>query len=198
MSTEHQSDEDENPYASPAAPQSSGQLESSRVQDPETRELRAFVGSKADSYLSNWASMRRRSGSSGFNLAAFFLSGLWLPYRKMYKATGIFFGVIIVESILEQVVFVDFLNKPEVPRALANIVGLVVAVVCGAYGNRWYLSHAKKIIAEVRLQGLDDESFLKELARRGGTSLLASLGVVFLFIVSTVGLVAIAILGSQE
>ncbi len=194
MSDEQQSDEPENPYASP---QSSGQLGSSETEDPETRELRAFVGSNADYYLRKWASIRReRRGGAGSNLAAVFFSGLWLPYRKMYKATVIFFGVVFVESFLEEFFFVGVLGEPETPRPVARIVTLVVALVCGYYGNRWYLSHAKKIIAEVRMLRLDDESFLNELARRGGTSLLASLAVVCLLIIVTVAL-ELALLGPE-
>src|SRR5258707_862516 len=52
------------------------------------QELRAFVGRRAVYYLAKWRGVLAGSGTeTGFNLAAFFLSAIWLPYRKMYGIT---------------------------------------------------------------------------------------------------------------
>src|SRR5437764_14418267 len=68
-------------------------------------ELRAFVGSNASYYLRRWCPTMEGGGAGmGFNWAAFFLSGLWLPYRKMYLATAVLFGILVVTTILEEVV----------------------------------------------------------------------------------------------
>jgi hypothetical protein len=133
---------------------------------------------------------RQRRGGAGSNTAAFFLSALWLPYRKMYKMTFIFIAFTVLVTILQEVLFVGILGEPKTPRTVARFVRIAIVAVCGYCGNRWYLSHAKQIIAEVRMQRLDDESFLNELARRGGTSLLASLAVVCLLIIAMLVLVA--------
>ncbi len=132
------------------------------------QEIRAIVGSKADYYLKKWRPvLEGKSHGAGFNWAAFFFSGLWLPYRKMYIATLIFFGVILFETILEENFFMGFLGMPEASAALGSLVGLVVAIICGIYGNRWYLSHARKVISHVRSQGLQEDAYLKALSRRG-------------------------------
>ena len=56
---------------------------------------------KLNNYLRNWAPLLQGgTGRAGFNWAAFFLSGLWLAYRKMYKVTLILFVIIIVETVL--------------------------------------------------------------------------------------------------
>jgi hypothetical protein len=45
-------------------------------------EIRAFVGKKADYYLASWSSVLHHGGRrTKFNWAAFFFSGLWIPYR---------------------------------------------------------------------------------------------------------------------
>jgi hypothetical protein len=171
------------------------------------QELRAFVGRKADYYLGKWWPALKSQGSgydqvavaglmlaqpkTGFNWAAFLLSGLWLPYRKMYKATFIFMGIILLESILEEVLFVGILGKPEPPAALGRLVGLVAAVICGAYGNRWYLSHAQKMIFQARSEEFQGDEYVKVLAQRGGTSLGASLGMFVLFIVAIVAVLLV-------
>ena len=135
-------------------------------------EVRAFVGNpKADYYIGKWSLPNK-----GFNWAACLLSGLWLPYRKMYVPTVIFFGIMLVDSVIEDIVFVEILRMPEPPPVLDKLVGLIAALVCGLFGNRWYLSHAHNVIAEVRSQGLPEEDHLRMLSKRGGTNLLASLG----------------------
>jgi hypothetical protein len=172
----------ENPYAAPASVPIDPR--SSPAETAEIEHLRAFVGSQADYYLEKWLPLGKR-GSCGFNWAAFLLSGLWLPYRKMYRATAIFFGIILVESIAEEVLFVGVLGEEAAPTAFGQLFGLVVAIICGASANSWYLSHARKVLAEVRAQGFEEYALAESLSKRGGTSIVASLGFFFLFIVIT-------------
>ena len=127
--------------------------------------------------------MAGRGRSTGFNWVAFLLSGLWLPYRKMYMVATIFWAVILVEAIAEETLFVGILGKAETPAGLGRVVGLVASIICGAYGNRWYLSHARKVISDVRAQGLKEHAFAEMLSKRGGTSLGSSLGFFLLFMV---------------
>jgi hypothetical protein len=98
-----------------------------------------------------------------------------------------FCGVILFESILEEIVFVGILGKPEPPMVLDRGVGLVASIICGAFGNRWYLSHARRAIAEVRSEGLPEDAYLQALARRGGTNLAASLGMFVAFVIGAFG-----------
>ena len=149
------------------------------------QEVRAFVGPKAGYYLKKWQTALDGTGSSNsFNGAAFFLSGLWLPYRKMYLITAIFFGIILLESVLEEVVTVGILAKPEARAALSSLFGFAAAIVCGNFSNQWYLSHTRKVITEVRSQGLSENAHLQALAKGGGTSILASVGFFTLFLVA--------------
>lgn len=156
--------------------------QSRRPESAEDRYLRAFVGSKADYYLQRWTpSVESEEASTGFNPAAFLLTGLWLGYRKMYLGASIFFAVILVESVAEELLFVGVLGK-ESPAAMSRVVGLVAAIVCGSYGNRWYLSHARKEIADVRAQGFEEQAVLEALSKRGGTSLGPAIGLLLLFL----------------
>jgi hypothetical protein len=179
----------ENPYAAPPITTTGSQTWVS--EDPETVDFRVFVGAKADYYLGRWAPLLKGwGGDAGFNWAAFFLSGLWLPYRKMYMISVIFLGIILLESVAEDVLFVGVLGWPETPAMVERLVGLVASLICGTYGNRWYLSHARKRIAEVKVGDWDRESQLRRIARRGGTSVLGSLIVMTLFLVVTVAVFA--------
>src|SRR5215207_976016 len=156
------------------------------MNDETEEEVRAFVGPRADYYLKKWwLDLDSSIGSgTGFNWAAFFLSGLWLPYRKMYRATLIFLGVFLLETLFEEIVYVGFLGRPEAPGALGRFVGLVAGIVCGGFGNAWYLSHAQKTIGKMRSQGLPEDAYFKALIKRGGTNITASLGFLLLFILA--------------
>jgi hypothetical protein len=153
---------------------------------PTEQEVRAFVGSNADYYLGAWQpALTGEGGASGFNIAGFFLSGLWLGYRKMYTALFILFGIILAEGILEAVLFVGIFKMRERPLGLYMLVTLLVAIVVGIGGNRWYLARARRVISDVRSRGLPEEAHLKALSSRGDTSLSASLGLCALFIVAS-------------
>jgi hypothetical protein len=161
-----------NPYASPESAPVDFAID---VHDDALRaQLRAFVGRKADSYLGKWApTLANPRRKPGFNFAAFFLSGLWMGYRKMYKAALIFYAALLFATIVFAVWEASF---PETSGAavLDRMISFGVALLCGFAGNSWYLAHAKRVIAQARSEGLEGEPLLRALSKRGGTSLLAS------------------------
>jgi hypothetical protein len=149
-------------------------------------EIRAFVGRRADYYLKKWhGTLAGEARGTGFNWAAFLLSGLWIPYRKMYLVALVFYGIVIAESIAEEVIFVGILGREETPAVVDRITAVIAAAVCGAFGNRWYLSRVRKEISSLKVQGMTEEAVLETLARRGGTSLGAALGFFLLFMTIT-------------
>jgi hypothetical protein len=149
------------------------------------QELAAFVGRQAPYYLAKWRRVLDGSGAgTGFNLAAFLVSGLWLPFRKMYRYTLIFYSVVFAESVLEQIVWVGVLGRDEVPTIIDHAGSLIAAVVCGTYGNRWYLSYAQREIAKVRAEGLPQEEHLQVLTKRGGANFAIAIGLFALFVMA--------------
>lgn len=170
-----------NPYASPSAPPD---FVADRAEVPRVAALRAFVGPRADYYLAKWSpALQETSRSVGMNWAAFFLSGFWFPYRKMYKLTVILYAFIVVEAIGEHVLFITLGGQATIPEWPNRLVTLLFAAVCGKYANRWYLSHAEEKISRLRATGFENEGLWRALARRGGTSLGASLGMFALLLV---------------
>jgi hypothetical protein len=173
---------DENPYRPPVFSETPEVVGSSRTE----AEIRAFVGRNARYYLRKWPVADEDDGPArGFNWAAFLLSGLWLPYRKMYRVTLIFIAVIVGTSILAESAAYAGLASATAMSALDRLSGIFISVICGIYGNSWYFAHTKRSIAKIRAMGLPDDTYFAELARRGGTSLLASLGFILLLIVVT-------------
>lgn len=183
MSENMRPDEPENPYAAPSLVSMESDVDVSETSS--RRELQAFVGPKASYYLRKWApALEGNRRDTGFNWAAFFLCGLWIAYRKMYVIAFVVYGVAALESLLEDFLFVRILGEPEPPASVDRLITLGISIICGVYGNRWYLSHTRKMVAETKAQGLQDKALLYALSKRGGTSLLASLGLFLLFCVT--------------
>jgi Protein of unknown function (DUF2628) len=134
-------------------------------------ELRAIVGRNADYYLARW----RRSKRAGLNLAAFFIAGLWLPYRKMHRETAALFSLLLLQSISSDLVGASGIMRPETPRRLQIAVTIAVAWICATYGNVWYRSHVNRVIGAVRQVEPDESQRLTLLAARGGTSVRSAL-----------------------
>lgn len=155
--------------------------------DLTEKEICTFFGPNADYYLKRWRlTVDGSGGVTGLNWAALLLAGLWLPYRKMYRIASIFLGVILLEIVLEEVVYVGILGRPEAPAVFGLIAGLVASFICGGLANEWYLSHARKTIAKVRSQGLPEEAYFGALAKQGGTSLAAALGCFAIFLLASI------------
>ncbi len=157
---------------------------SSLTEGIEEHDLRAFVGNKADHYLKKWAPMiEGRDDEASFSLPACLLTSLWLAYRKMYRFTLIYYGIILLKSIAEAAFFAGLLGRTQAPSGFALLTTVGTSIIFGVYGNRWYFSHAKQVVADVRTHGLEAQAHEAMLAKRGGTSLVAALGLSFMFIV---------------
>ena len=115
----------ENPYASPASTPMDSQSVPAEADDEQY--LRVFVGSKADYDVEKWTPLLKSSGhGAGFNWAAFFLSSFWLPYRKMYVITTILYAIILLNTIVERMLFVES----------GVMVGVLAGVICGRCADR--------------------------------------------------------------
>lgn len=144
---------------------------------PTDEELAAFVGSNANYYLEKWTPVLAGNARyAGFSWAAFVLCGLWLPYRKLYGPALFFFAALLLASVVGDVLVAVRLVSETVSELSTWPVALVGWVLCGVLANRWYLAKARRVIERVRFLGLDSEAHLAAIARRGGTSVLASLG----------------------
>ena len=155
--------------------------------DAQLLELKHFVGSRGDYYLTRWAPcLFGESSRTGFNWAAFLLAGIWFPYRKMYKAGFVLFAILSALTVAEMLLFVGYLEQPEVPAMVQYASGFSVWLLCGILANRLYLSHATRLIAKVRSEGYTEEAVPKAIAKRGGVNLPGALGLYLGFLLASV------------
>lgn len=165
------------------------------MEQPTEAELITFVDSNANKYLKEWQSVLANNpahrqfnlAGMGFNWAAFFLSGFWLPYRKMYVGSVIFFSIIFVESVLEELFFVGILGQQNPPAILSHLIFLPISLIFGLFGNSWYLSHTLKAVSSIKSKKLPEDKHLMALKKNGGTNLLAAFGMPLAFIILTGG-----------
>ena len=104
------------------------------------RELQeAVLGTKnAVYYLERFARIALRGGGliHSWNWAAFFFTGLWALYRKLYGWFFVFLGLAMVSGIVE---------KAGAPTAAAAIL-LGASILCGVYANALYYNKANRRI----------------------------------------------------
>jgi hypothetical protein len=110
----------------------------------------------------------------------------------MYRVTLILFGILAVETFLEELLVGFGFASERSMTSLGRVVNLGVSILCGAYGKAWYFGHTTRMITRIRNLGLNDDAHFEALARRGGTSLLGSLGVFLLAVLAFVVIEAVA------
>ncbi|MCC7633384.1 GYF domain-containing protein [Stenotrophomonas rhizophila] len=137
----------------------------------------AFVGPRFPVYRRKWNLDQNPNPDSvsTWNWAAFLFGALWMLYRRMYAVAALWLGAMLVISSIELLIGVS--------GSISAIISIAIAVAAGVVGNHLYLRHATRQIgaasAAHRGQGPDLQA---ELAARGGTSWLAVVVGVALFV----------------
>jgi len=150
------------------------------IKNLNEQEVGAFIGKEADYYFKKWQPILEGRGRwAGFNWAAFFLTDLWLAYRKMYKAIFVYYGAKIAGGILLGAIIGKHMDS----NILEILFGLAAGIVCGVFGNMWYLSRTLKVVDEIRSQGLQEDAYFQSLSKFGGTNIRLSIGLFILVIV---------------
>ena len=158
-------------------------------------DLSLFVEKKAEYYLNQWTLISDDKNAKLWNWSAVLLSGPWLLYRKMYLVATIFFSVILVETIISDFIFIDILGKESSPKLYDIIMTIVYPIICGSFGNNWYLWHAKRKITEIKQSVTSVKLQQDTISRKGGVSLLSAiLGSILMITVWIVILVAVELL----
>ncbi len=140
-------------------------------------ELRIFVGRNADYYCEKWRSIGfGETGKAALNAGAALFSPLWMLYRKFYVLLIAFLIFVLAEGLLEELIFIVWLGKPDAVLALDVILMFVNAIIIGRYANYWYYRYACWKIRNLKAIETDPQKQIQLIVRKGGTSLL-TLGV---------------------
>ncbi len=178
------------------------------------REVAAYVGPNALSFLYKFRAMLQRKTPVSFNIGAFLFSGLYCFYRKMYAWGAILLGIQVGCYIPFAINYIPYFRElveagattlTELTRlntlspyyqalvstsAIAQYGGLILSVLCSLFFNYFYL---KKITQQVKIQryrghaAAGTQQYYQNLSRMGGTSWLT----VFLIVIGLFSLTSI-------
>jgi hypothetical protein len=150
---------------------------------PNEELLRLFVGTNYEYYARKWKQAETKRSKRSWNWAAFFLGLGWMAYRRMYKYSWIFIGIIFAEEVFELAF--------AFPAAVSNAVNIAIAFTYGWHGNSWYKLYCEKKIREIAPNGMAIESARIEVVRQGGTNIRAAIGFVLVGFILLILLVAL-------
>ena len=164
-------------------------------------DIALFVQSQSPYYISNFAKMSANNSKVNFNPSAFFLTGGWFIFRKMYALGVIIFSLFLtlyasIIAIYVKIVYPIFskyktASFDELMQALMdettgrqqmilNIWTLLFALMillmlfCGLFANRIYLNHTVKRILDINKNANNASDFKETLKTQGGINLKAA------------------------
>lgn len=135
--------------------------------------LSIFVDKNYDYYTRKWELMSDRKSKSSFNWAAFFLTFLWMAYRKMYLYSFATIGLTMLSGVL------GILINPS--GIFSNSVGFGISLATGFGGNYWYKKHAENKIKMITASATNLEAAKLVLAKQGGVSWWSVFGFTTIF-----------------
>ena len=77
---------------------------------------------------------QRKAVKMGFSWPAFFFNIFWALFKKLWLVFAISIILLLVSGMILGVSF-----PAEDADAISTFFGLVVAIIYGAYGNRWHI-----------------------------------------------------------
>ena len=154
--------------------------------------LAAVVGTKSEYYIPRFRRMARNGSSVSWNWAAFFFGPYWLLYRKMYGLGTIVLVLQIFQTAVTTFVYsalniYEATTYADIFRIVKNamdsrtylyyfmaiwlisLIVLVVKIIVGALGNRFYLNHSTNTV--LRAQNRIPDLTAGELTSLGGTTI---------------------------
>lgn len=119
-----------------------------------------FIRKNTKYYERKFADLEVSGGRASWNWAAFFFPFYWCFYRKLYKQGALMAFINIACS------FIPIVNM---------IVGIVIAFVCGMFGNSFYYDHIMEEITECDQIELPEELVRYYVLEHGGVNMAASM-----------------------
>lgn len=155
---------------------------------PFVELARSYIGKRAERFFSAWRNMEESGTTSVLNRAMFFFSVLYLAYRKMWMRL-LLYVVLAAAAAVAGLFVAQYLGHDSVAAVL--IPPAVVHLVFAYRVNFMYYKKTQKAIERQQKRSPDREELLRILASKGGTSVLAVLGLLVVMLL----LLAVAVLG---
>ena len=152
----------------------------------EEDTLRQFFGKKEEYYLQKHRMFETLGGKFSWNWAAFLLGPLWFAYRKIWNI-AVFLSI---ASISTELIKAEALENSLI-QYIDIIIGLVIMFISGAYGNYFYINHAKRKLFHIT-QKTNEREITIGIMKSGGVTIIGPI-LLFLIIFSVIFLMAAAL-----
>ncbi len=152
---------------------------------PSLRDWSIFIGTPHDKYyIRKWLELEE-TGKYSFNIGAFFFGVSWMIYRKMYVESAFLLIFLFTEGIFEELLLeqLGFTNT----TIFGYLSSIGIATIVGFVGNKIYLNHTNRKISAIKNENYTETTYQQVLKERGGTSILAVVIALSIFILFFVG-----------
>ena len=61
---------------------------------------------------------------------------------------------------------IKILQEPNIPGTISAVFGFAIGLVCGTYGNGWYLRHAQNVFSEVGPEVLEPATRVRVISEK--------------------------------
>ncbi|MBY0510194.1 MAG: lysozyme inhibitor LprI family protein [Rhodospirillaceae bacterium] len=146
--------------------------------------LNQMVVRNTDRFREKWKRMfakaqtiQKMQATRSWNWPSFLLPGVWMLYRRMYL-----YGAVYLAGLAFVYGLAQFTGKGSF-----NIIGLVIAVTCGLYGDGWYFRHVYD-----RTSSLEGET---TPSAKGGVSWVAAISGAVAYIAVNIAVMAFGVMG---
>lgn len=126
---------------------------------------RLIIGPNAEYFLPRFRAFSKKNSKANWNWAAFFFSGVWLLYRKLY------FQVLILFLFLFSVNLAVRLAPPEYTPAIQTLHFLPM-LYFGLYGNWLYFKRVQRLAIPIKDEVSSIDDAIDSLGRKTGVSIV--------------------------
>lgn len=107
-------------------------------------EQHRVTQSNTSYYDFKWGKVKDPSKNNSWNWAAFFLTTIWLAYRKMYKPFLLFCAI--------ELIWLALSFCADIPLWADFIFYGITSFLVGFYANRWYFKHTNYLLEKANKQ----------------------------------------------
>lgn len=142
-----------------------------KIEEDNIDYYQALFGRDKD-YWTTEAVRLEMEDRTRFNIFALVFGLFWFLYRKMYRESLIILLIIVAITYLEEIMLSNNWISRESQFDISLSINLAVSIVLGLVGNRLYLNHCSRKVADIQEAALSEAEKIKALEARGGTNIL--------------------------
>ncbi|MEG2813412.1 MAG: RING finger protein [Oscillospiraceae bacterium] len=172
-----------NPFISPYG----GVNPDEEIEGVKPKDLAIFIGRNTEYYLPKFKLLAKtKNRAKTLNWGAFFFTGFYFLFRKMYWQGILALVINFVLSIPSSIVMMSQISAESamasaipindtilILNMLSSILVFVLRAICGFYGNTFYKTHTFKKIEQIKQQTKEQppDVYIEQLVKKGSINM---------------------------